>query len=75
MTRLAWLRRGATAATPEVLKAELAKLEFLRVHGADRLDLSALPACWLALRSPRECSRNSSRPAIDRQMAWLADAC
>ena len=28
MTRLAWLRRGATAATPEVLEAELAKLEF-----------------------------------------------
>jgi len=27
-----------------VLKAELAKLEFLRGHGADRLDLSALPA-------------------------------
>jgi hypothetical protein len=38
MTRLAWLHRGATAATPEVLKAELAKLEFLRAHGADRLD-------------------------------------
>jgi len=44
MTRLAWLRRGATAATPEVLKAELAKLEFLRGHGADGLDLSTLPA-------------------------------
>jgi len=44
MTRLAWLRRGATAATPEVLKAELAKLESLRAHGADQLDLSALPA-------------------------------
>jgi hypothetical protein len=49
MTRLAWLRRGATAATPEVLKAERAKLEFLRAHGADRFDLSALPVdggCW-----------------------------
>jgi hypothetical protein len=34
LTRLAWLRRGATAATPEVLKAELAKLEFLCRHGA-----------------------------------------
>lgn len=44
VTRLAWLRRGATAATPEVLEAELDKLEFLRRHGADRLDLSRLPA-------------------------------
>ena len=44
ITRLAWLRRGATAATPEVLKAELDKLEFLRRHGADRLDLSCVPA-------------------------------
>jgi len=34
MTRLAWMRRDATAATPEVLKAELAKLEFLRRHCA-----------------------------------------
>jgi hypothetical protein len=32
MTRLAWLRRMATAATPEVVKAELAKLEFLRAR-------------------------------------------
>lgn len=44
ITRLTWLRRGATAATPEVLKAEIDKLEFLRGHGADTLDLSRLPA-------------------------------
>ena len=44
MTHLAWLRRGATAATPEVLKTELAKLEILSGYGADRLDLSGLPA-------------------------------
>lgn len=40
ITRLAWLRRGATAAMPEVLKAELDRLEFLRRHGAGQLDLS-----------------------------------
>ncbi|UQX12050.1 hypothetical protein [Candidatus Mycobacterium methanotrophicum] len=39
----AWLRRGATVATPELLKSELDKLEFLRRHGADHLDLSRLP--------------------------------
>ena len=43
MTRLAWLRRGASVATPELLKAELHKLEFLRRYGADHLDLSRLP--------------------------------
>ena len=44
ITRLAWLRRGATVATPQLLKAELEKQEFLRRHGADTLDLSRLPA-------------------------------
>ncbi len=44
ITRLAWLRRGATAATSEVLKAELDKLEFLRRHGADQLGPPRSPA-------------------------------
>ena len=43
MSRLAWLRRGATSATPEVIKAELGKLAYLRALGADTLDLSMLP--------------------------------
>ncbi len=64
MTRLAWLRRGATAATPEVLKAELAKLEFLRGHGADRLDLSALPAG--RRRMLAETGRRSTNQALQR---------
>ena len=64
MTRLAWLRRGATAATPEVLKAELAKLEFLRAHGADRLDLSILPAG--RRRMLAETGRRSTNQALQR---------
>jgi hypothetical protein len=64
MTRLAWLRRGATAATPEVLKAELAKLEFLRGHGADRLDLSAVPAG--RRRMLAETGRRSTNQALQR---------
>lgn len=64
MTRLAWLRRSATAATPEVLKAELAKLEFLRAHGADRLDLSALPAG--RRRMLAETGRRSTNQALQR---------
>jgi hypothetical protein len=64
MTRLAWLRRGATAATPEVLKAELAKVEFLRGHGADRLDLSTLPAG--RRRMLAETGRRSTNQALQR---------
>ncbi len=64
MTRLAWMRRGATAATPEVLKAELAKLEFLRQHGADRLDLSGLPAG--RRRMLAETGRRSTNQALQR---------
>jgi hypothetical protein len=63
-TRLAWLRRGATAATPEVLKAELDKLEFLRRHGADRLDLSMLPTG--RRRMLAEIGRRSTNQALQR---------
>ncbi len=74
MTRLAWLRRGATAATPEVLKAELAKLEFLRGHGADRLDLSAIPAGrrrLLADTGRRSTNQALQRAGIDRRYPIL----
>jgi len=64
LTRLAWLRRGATAATPEVLKAELDKLEFLSQHGADRLDLSRLPAG--RRRMLAEIGRRSTNQALQR---------
>jgi TnpA family transposase len=43
-TRLHWLTTGAHRATPAAVKAELAKLAFLRGMGADELQLGALPA-------------------------------
>lgn len=64
ITRLAWLRRGATAATPEVVKAELDKLEFLRRHGADTLDLSPIPAGRRRLLA--EIGRRSTHQALQR---------
>jgi TnpA family transposase len=63
-TPLAWLRRGATATTTEVLKAELDKLEFLRRHGADTLDLSQLPAG--RRRMLAEIGRRSTNQALQR---------
>jgi TnpA family transposase len=44
MTRLRWLSTGPLEASPAAVKAEVAKLEFLRSMGADSLDLSTLPA-------------------------------
>lgn len=44
MTRLRWLSTGPVEASPAAVKAEVAKLEFLRGLGADTLDLSVLPA-------------------------------
>jgi Domain of unknown function (DUF4158) len=64
ITRLAWLRRGATVATPELLKSELDKLEFLRRHGADTLDLSRLPAG--RRRMLAEIGRRSTNQALQR---------
>ena len=64
LTRLAWLRRGATVATPELLKAELDKLEFLRRHGADNLDLSRLPVG--RRRMLDEIGRRSTNQALQR---------
>jgi len=43
MAPLVWLDRGATGFAPEAIKAEIAKLSYLRETGADRLDLSAIP--------------------------------
>ncbi|WIX76715.1 Tn3 family transposase [Amycolatopsis carbonis] len=43
-TRLRWLATGPVEASPAAVKAEVAKLEFLRALGADSLDLSVLPA-------------------------------
>ncbi|MFH5230316.1 Tn3 family transposase [Antrihabitans spumae] len=42
-TRLHWLSNGATTASPEAIKSEIAKLRFLRDLGVDHLDVSVLP--------------------------------
>lgn len=44
MTRLRWLGKGPVEASPAAVKAEIAKLEFLRGMDAHSLDLSVLPA-------------------------------
>jgi nucleotide-binding universal stress UspA family protein len=43
-TRLAWLGAGPTTSSPTAIKAELAKLTFLRGLDAHTLDVSMLPA-------------------------------
>ncbi|SDP28543.1 Transposase and inactivated derivatives, TnpA family [Actinopolyspora xinjiangensis] len=43
ISRLAWLHRGATTASPMAIRAELDKLRFLRGLDAHTLDLSMLP--------------------------------
>lgn len=43
MTRLPWLGKGPVEALPAAVKAEIAKLEFLRGMDANTLDLSVLP--------------------------------
>ncbi|MFN2535708.1 MAG: DUF4158 domain-containing protein, partial [Pseudonocardiaceae bacterium] len=43
-TRLRWLVTGPVEASPAAVKAEVAKLAFLRGMGAHTLDLSVLPA-------------------------------
>jgi hypothetical protein len=44
MTRLRWLGTGPVEASPAAVKAEIAKLAFLRGMDADTLDLPVLPA-------------------------------
>jgi TnpA family transposase len=44
VTRLRWLGTGPVEACPAAVKAEIAKLEFLREMDAHTLDLSVLPA-------------------------------
>jgi hypothetical protein len=44
MSRLRWLSTGPVEASPSAVRAEVAKLEFLRSLGADTLDMSVLPA-------------------------------
>jgi len=43
MSPLTWLDKGAPSSSPEAIKAEVAKLAYLRDLGADRIDLSVIP--------------------------------
>lgn len=43
MVPLTWLDEGAPSSSPEAIKAEVAKLGYLKELGADRIDLSAIP--------------------------------
>jgi len=62
---LVWLGGGATKASPESVKTEVAKLAYLRNLGADRLDLSVVPP--ERLRQLATLARRSTPSAL-RQM-------
>jgi len=63
---------------PAVVKAELDKLEFLRRHGADDLDLSRLPAgrrrpiqrCWGNGRFPYQDGRQFGQDHRWHLLSW-----
>jgi Domain of unknown function (DUF4158) len=81
ISRLAWLRRGATSATAEVIKAELEKLAWLRCLDADTLDLSAIPPGrrrFLAQVGRRSTAQALARADTQRRypvlLATLAEA-
>jgi hypothetical protein len=63
---LVWLGDGATSASPEAIKAELAKLAYLRELGAERLDLTAVPP---ERRRQLAALARRSTPRALRQMA------
>ncbi len=73
-TRLHWLTTGPTRATPAAVKAELAKLGFLRGLDADELDLSGLPAerrRFLATIGRRSTAQALSRREPERRYPIL----
>lgn len=43
MAPLVWLDKGSTSSSPDAIKAEIAKLDYLRELGVDGVDLSAIP--------------------------------
>jgi hypothetical protein len=80
ITRLVWLRRGATTATPGVIKAELEKLAYVRGLDADRLELAAVPPGrrrFLAQVGRRSTPQALARAAVERRhpvlLATLAE--
>lgn len=66
VARLVWLNDGATSASAEWVKLEVAKLAYLEGLGAHRLDLSAIPP--ERLRQLATLARRSTPRAL-RQMA------
>ena len=62
---LVWLNAGATSASSDAAKAEVAKLTYLKARGADRLDLRAIPP--ERLRQLATVARRSTPRAL-RQM-------
>ncbi|WSY18711.1 Tn3 family transposase (plasmid) [Embleya sp. NBC_00896] len=65
MTRLRWLGTGPVEASPAAVKAEIAKLEFLRSMDAHTLDLSVLPA--ERRRFLATVGRRSTAQALERR--------
>ncbi len=81
VARLVWLNDGATSASAEWVKAEVAKLGYLVALGAHRLDLSAIPPerlasspCWPAAPRPGPCGGWRQSAAIRSLLAALAAA-
>lgn len=81
ISRLAWLHRGATTASPMAIRAELDKLRFLRDLDAHALDLSVLPEA--RRRRLAGIGRRSTNQALARRdddkryptlLATVADA-
>jgi TnpA family transposase len=66
MARLVWINDGATSASAESVKTEVAKLGYLESLGAHRLDLRAIPP--ERLRQLATLARRSTPRAL-RQMA------
>ncbi len=64
VARLVWLNDGATSASAEWVKAEVAKLAYLEQLGADRLDLSVIPP--ERLRQLATLARRSTPRALRR---------
>jgi len=65
VARLVWLNAGATSASSDAAKTEVAKLAYLEARGADRLDLSAIAP--ERLRQLATVARRSTPRAL-RQM-------
>lgn len=74
ISRLAWLHRGATTASPMAIRGELDKLRYLRGIDAHALDLSSLPDARrrrLASVGRRATNQALARRDIDKRYPVL----